>query len=35
MQVNTVEEKIRARAEHKMGVATQSITAGFFDQSTR
>ncbi|GAQ90018.1 putative SNF2 family N-terminal domain containing protein [Klebsormidium nitens] len=32
--VNTVEEKIRARAEHKMGVATQSITAGFFDQST-
>ncbi|CAA7052050.1 unnamed protein product [Microthlaspi erraticum] len=31
---NTVEEQVRATAEHKLGVANQSITAGFFDNST-
>ncbi|CAA7396178.1 unnamed protein product [Spirodela intermedia] len=32
--VNTVEEQVRAAAEHKLGVANQSITAGFFDNNT-
>lgn len=26
---------MRASAEHKLGVANQSITAGFFDDNTR
>jgi hypothetical protein len=26
---------VRASAEHKLGVANQSITAGFFDDNTR
>lgn len=26
---------MRAAAEHKLGVANQSITAGFFDDNTR
>ncbi|XP_043720018.1 chromatin structure-remodeling complex protein SYD-like isoform X3 [Telopea speciosissima] len=30
----TVEEHVRAAAEHKLGVANQSITAGFFDNHT-
>ncbi|GJY40424.1 gamma carbonic anhydrase 1, mitochondrial [Tanacetum coccineum] len=30
----TVEEQVRASAEHKLGVANQSITAGFFDNNT-
>ncbi|XP_042515442.1 chromatin structure-remodeling complex protein SYD-like isoform X2 [Macadamia integrifolia] len=30
----TVEEHVRAAAEHKLGVANQSITAGFFDNNT-
>ncbi|URE12256.1 SNF2 family N-terminal domain [Musa troglodytarum] len=33
--VRTVEEQVRAAAEHKLGVANQSITAGFFDNNTR
>ncbi|XP_019437490.1 PREDICTED: chromatin structure-remodeling complex protein SYD-like isoform X2 [Lupinus angustifolius] len=32
--VETVEEQVRASAEHKLGVANQSITAGFFDNNT-
>ncbi|PKA57845.1 Chromatin structure-remodeling complex protein SYD [Apostasia shenzhenica] len=32
--VRTVEEHVRAAAEHKLGVANQSITAGFFDNHT-
>nr|CAD1826728.1 unnamed protein product [Ananas comosus var. bracteatus] len=32
--VCTVEEQVRAAAEHKLGVANQSITAGFFDNNT-
>ncbi|AEC08101.1 SNF2-related N-terminal domain [Arabidopsis thaliana x Arabidopsis arenosa] len=32
--VNSVEEQVRASAEHKLGVANQSITAGFFDNNT-
>ncbi|KAK3002311.1 hypothetical protein RJ639_022083 [Escallonia herrerae] len=32
--VQSVEEQVRAAAEHKLGVANQSITAGFFDNST-
>ncbi|CAI0627012.1 unnamed protein product [Linum tenue] len=32
--VKTVEEQVRAAAEHKLGVANQSITAGFFDNNT-
>ncbi|CAM6103240.1 unnamed protein product [Calypogeia fissa] len=32
--VGTVEEHVRAAAEHKLGVANQSITAGFFDDNT-
>ncbi|KAI4371414.1 hypothetical protein MLD38_019653 [Melastoma candidum] len=32
--VRTVEEQVRAAAEHKLGVANQSITAGFFDNDT-
>ncbi|URE13840.1 SNF2 family N-terminal domain [Musa troglodytarum] len=32
--VRTVEEQVRAAAEHKLGVANQSITAGFFDNNT-
>ncbi|KAH7655982.1 DNA helicase protein [Dioscorea alata] len=32
--VRTVEEQVRAAAEHKLGVANQSITAGFFDNHT-
>ncbi|PKU78185.1 Chromatin structure-remodeling complex protein SYD [Dendrobium catenatum] len=32
--VRTVEEHVRASAEHKLGVANQSITAGFFDNNT-
>ncbi|XP_021774078.1 chromatin structure-remodeling complex protein SYD-like isoform X3 [Chenopodium quinoa] len=32
--VHTVEEQVRASAEHKLGVANQSITAGFFDNNT-
>ncbi|XP_078434053.1 uncharacterized protein LOC144705318 [Wolffia australiana] len=32
--VNSVEEQVRAAAEHKLGVANQSITAGFFDNNT-
>ncbi|XP_041000946.1 chromatin structure-remodeling complex protein SYD isoform X5 [Juglans microcarpa x Juglans regia] len=32
--VQTVEEQVRAAAEHKLGVANQSITAGFFDNNT-
>ena len=35
MKVQTVEEQVRAAAEHKLGVANQSITAGFFDNNTR
>jgi hypothetical protein len=35
MQVNSVEEHVRAAAEYKLGVANQSITAGFFDDDTR
>ncbi|KAJ0092547.1 hypothetical protein Patl1_25557 [Pistacia atlantica] len=34
MVVQTVEEQVRASAEHKLGVANQSITAGFFDNNT-
>lgn len=34
-KVQTVEEQVRASAEHKLGVANQSITAGFFDNNTR
>lgn len=30
-----MEEQVRASAEHKLGVANQSITAGFFDNNTR
>nr|CAB3467703.1 unnamed protein product [Digitaria exilis] len=33
-EVRTVEEQVRASAEHKLGVANQSITAGFFDNNT-
>ncbi|KAF8650583.1 hypothetical protein HU200_063960 [Digitaria exilis] len=33
-RVRTVEEQVRASAEHKLGVANQSITAGFFDNNT-
>ncbi|XP_047321944.1 chromatin structure-remodeling complex protein SYD [Impatiens glandulifera] len=32
--VHSVEEQVRAAAEHKLGVANQSITAGFFDNNT-
>ncbi|XXG81817.1 hypothetical protein AAC387_Pa09g2379 [Persea americana] len=32
--VRSVEEQVRAAAEHKLGVANQSITAGFFDNNT-
>ncbi|XP_056173698.1 LOW QUALITY PROTEIN: chromatin structure-remodeling complex protein SYD [Syzygium oleosum] len=32
--VQTVEEQVRRSAEHKLGVANQSITAGFFDNDT-
>jgi SNF2 family DNA or RNA helicase len=32
--VNSVEEHVRAAAEYKLGVANQSITAGFFDDDT-
>lgn len=32
--VSSVEEHVRAAAEHKLGVANQSITAGFFDNNT-
>ncbi|KAF6176620.1 hypothetical protein GIB67_034482 [Kingdonia uniflora] len=32
--VRSVEEIVRAAAEHKLGVANQSITAGFFDNNT-
>ncbi|KAL9247556.1 hypothetical protein vseg_020976 [Gypsophila vaccaria] len=32
--VKSVEEQVRAAAEHKLGVANQSITAGFFDNNT-
>ncbi|XP_048132070.1 chromatin structure-remodeling complex protein SYD isoform X3 [Rhodamnia argentea] len=32
--VQTVEEQVRKSAEHKLGVANQSITAGFFDNDT-
>ncbi|OAE35580.1 hypothetical protein AXG93_2841s1140 [Marchantia polymorpha subsp. ruderalis] len=32
--VHTVEEQVRAAAEYKLGVANQSITAGFFDDNT-
>ncbi|KAI3850162.1 hypothetical protein MKX03_011960 [Papaver bracteatum] len=32
--VHSVEEHVRAAAEHKLGVANQSITAGFFDNHT-
>ncbi|XP_058108290.1 chromatin structure-remodeling complex protein SYD-like isoform X2 [Magnolia sinica] len=32
--INTVEEQVRAAAEYKLGVANQSITAGFFDNNT-
>ncbi|KAK9075578.1 hypothetical protein SSX86_003903 [Deinandra increscens subsp. villosa] len=32
--VKSVEEQVRASAEHKLGVANQSITAGFFDNNT-
>ncbi|KAJ7527479.1 hypothetical protein O6H91_16G056700 [Diphasiastrum complanatum] len=32
--VNSIEEQVRASAEHKLGVANQSITAGFFDNNT-
>ncbi|KAK8511250.1 hypothetical protein V6N12_033528 [Hibiscus sabdariffa] len=32
--VQSVEEQVRAAAEHKLGVANQSITAGFFDNNT-
>ncbi|GKV39037.1 hypothetical protein SLEP1_g46868 [Rubroshorea leprosula] len=32
--VQSVEEQVRASAEHKLGVANQSITAGFFDNNT-
>lgn len=35
IQVHTVEEQVRAAAEYKLGVANQSITAGFFDDNTR
>lgn len=35
IKVQTVEEQVRAAAEHKLGVANQSITAGFFDNNTR
>lgn len=35
VKVQTVEEQVRAAAEHKLGVANQSITAGFFDNNTR
>ncbi|CDP17651.1 unnamed protein product [Coffea canephora] len=34
VKVQTVEEQVRASAEHKLGVANQSITAGFFDNNT-
>ncbi|KAB2096510.1 hypothetical protein ES319_A01G112800v1 [Gossypium barbadense] len=30
--VQTVEEQVRASAEHKLAVANQSITVGFFDK---
>ncbi|CAK9171056.1 unnamed protein product [Ilex paraguariensis] len=33
-KVQSVEEQVRAAAEHKLGVANQSITAGFFDNNT-
>ncbi|KAL5712823.1 hypothetical protein ACHQM5_014952 [Ranunculus cassubicifolius] len=32
--IRSVEEQVRAAAEHKLGVANQSITAGFFDNNT-
>ena len=35
MQVMSIEEHVRASAEYKLGVANQSITAGFFDDNTR
>jgi len=35
MQVKSIEEHVRASAEYKLGVANQSITAGFFDDNTR
>jgi hypothetical protein len=35
LQVHSIEEHVRASAEHKLGVANQSITAGFFDDNTR
>lgn len=33
--MNSIEEHVRAAAEYKLGVANQSITAGFFDDNTR
>ena len=30
-----MEEQVKASAEHKLGVANQSITVGFFDNNTR
>lgn len=35
IQVKSIEEHVRASAEYKLGVANQSITAGFFDDNTR
>ncbi|CAH1412063.1 unnamed protein product [Lactuca virosa] len=32
--VKSVEEQVRASSKHKLGVANQSITAGFFDNNT-
>lgn len=32
--VKSIEEHVRASAEYKLGVANQSITAGFFDDNT-
>ncbi|KAL7606490.1 hypothetical protein Lser_V15G18863 [Lactuca serriola] len=34
-EVELVEEQVRGSAEYKLGVANQSITAGFFDSNTR
>ncbi|KAL7584869.1 hypothetical protein Lser_V15G44567 [Lactuca serriola] len=34
-EVKLVEEQVRGSAEYKLGVANQSITAGFFDSNTR
>ncbi|KAL7589047.1 hypothetical protein Lser_V15G37853 [Lactuca serriola] len=35
LTVKSVEEQVRGSAKHKLGVANQSITVGFFNSNTR